>query len=95
MGAPRARDFSWYWFIEPSVLVAVFLPVAIVVFRFRPHPPFMWLWLYAGAGVIAIRTGGWLRARIRPGSNPVAAPPLFTLFWLLIILSELLWLLFR
>jgi hypothetical protein len=95
MGASQTRGFSWYWLIEPPVLVAVFVPAAIVILRFRPHPPFTWLWLYAGAIVIGARTGCWLRERIRPNSNPVVAPPLFTLFWLLIILSEMLWLLFR
>lgn len=95
MGAPRARDFSWYWFIEPSVLVAVFLPAVSAILRFWPHEPFTWPFLFLAASMIGARMGCWIRARIRLGSDPVVAPSLFTLFWLLIILSELLWLLFR
>ena len=82
------------WLLEPPVLIAVYLPVAIVMWRLWAREPSMWPYLYAGPTLIGARTGVWLASRIRPGSNIVEAPQLFTLFWLLIIFCELMWVLF-
>jgi hypothetical protein len=93
MGTPWKKGFRWHWLLEPPVLIAVFLPAAIVISRLWPQEPFMWPCLYAGGIGIGVRTGVWVASHIRPNSNMVEAPQLFTLFWLPIIFLELMWVL--
>jgi len=89
MEAPGKTGFRWYWLLGPEVLISAYGLADIVIFRFWPREPFMWRCL----GVVAAAVGAgiayyWGLLR-RPGS--VKAPPLFKLFWLLIIFLELMW----
>lgn len=89
MEGSRRTGFRWYWFLGPEVLISVYGFVAIVVYRLWPYEPFAWRCLLIGAGMLGTTIGTYSQWIRRPGV--VKAPPLFTLFWLLIIFLELMW----
>jgi len=90
MASDTAR-FRWYWFLGPEVLIAAYLLAAVAIYRFWAQEPFRWACLYAGAAVVGAGVGCHWPLRKRLGL--VEAPPLFRMFWLLIICLELFWIL--